>query len=268
MSVQYLKRDQVQIASPANLSGGAILAQPFGPAVFHGMNDAATGQPIALNYEGMYRLATASATVFAAGEPVMWNPATSLAIRADAPAAGAVFVGHAVAASGSGQTTVDVLVAPGAAVYANLTTAVTHTASSTETVVGTAVIPASAIHVGGQFRIAAGWVCGGVNGTDTFTFRLRLGSVSGTVIHANAALTMANGNPSAAKVDGVIRTAGATGVVASSAVGVHVAVSNGTTVVASPIDLTGGLTIVATAQHSSTNAGNISRLEVFRVEYQ
>jgi len=107
--------------------------------------------------------------------------------------------------------------------------------------------------------------CTGQNGTDTQTFAVRLGGVSGTVIASTGALDIGNGEFAVIKGKIQIRTAGGSGtLVAHSEVGLSTAglglVALGSTAVAT----NASLALVVTADASSAHAGNTSVLQEFR----
>lgn len=267
MSIQYIRREQVQIAAPAALTGGALTYAPGGrPGVFHGMKSAAIGEQIALNQEGSYRIDKASGTVFEVGQQVAYNPTTGLAVTATVAniVAGAVPFGVATAAAASGQLFVDAVYGAQQHVWANDVSRPSVTASSTETVLGRITVPAAALGVGFGLEVVAGWTAPTTNSTDTFNFRLRLDTIAGSALWESGAVDLANGNTAQVRSSVSVLVNSAIGTVSAVNDGrIHTTNVDSVAVVASH-DLTTALTIVATAQHSTTNGGNTSRLDLFR----
>lgn len=269
MGITYLRRDQVQLASAGALVGGNLASIPgAGLGVFHGMKSAEAGDEIALNYGGTYRLAKASATVFAAGAIVFYDPTTALAVVGTIAQveAGALPVGTAVLGVGSGDLAVEVIhksFGPGA-VWANVLAQPTVTASSTETVMGEVLIPAGALAPGFALRLDAAWTATATNSTDTSTFAFRLDSISGTVLWTSGAVDLADTNTAQVSSLVTVLTTGATGSLNAINDGrIHTTNIDSVTSVASHA-MNVDLTIVCTYKNSTTNAGNTTTLNLFR----
>ena len=104
----YRKEPGVLDHTPSSaLSAGEVIALDDDRAAI-AVADIAADALGSVYTEGVFDVTTASATEFAAGDEVYWDVSADLAILAASAATGDIRMGPALAASGSGETTVRV----------------------------------------------------------------------------------------------------------------------------------------------------------------
>jgi hypothetical protein len=223
----------------------------------------------ALRIEGVFDFDKQSSLAIAAGSPVYWDAANSVATTT---VPGNTLIGRAVVAAGASDTSVRVYLQPTndhsslllSAVAAS--TAISNTA--TQTAFDQAVtIPANTLRVGDVIRVVAQAIATATNSTDTLNVTLRIGTQD---VIATGAVDVANSDVAVITADLVIRTIGASGTFVAAGL---TAIGAAGTATARPqirastaIDTTAALSVNATATWSVANAGNSVRLDVMDVQ--
>lgn len=231
--------------------------------------DIAANELGALVVEGVFRFDKPSGAI-ALGQKCYWDAANSQANTAGT----GPYLGYAVAAAASGDTTVDVsinetvgggggMVLVATAASAAVTNTVTETTFDNSGV----TIPASSLSAGDVIRVRAQGIATATNSTDTLTVKLKLGS---TVVATTGAVDSANNDIFYIDFDIAVRTVGATGTIVAAGL-----VANGVqgTVTAKPallasttVDTTASLALGVTATWSVANSGNSCRLDVCDIQ--
>jgi len=229
--------------------------------------DIAANELGAITTEGVFRFDKPTGAI-AVGQRCFWD---SLNSQANVAGTG-TYLGVAVAAAASGDTTVDVMLnAPSgnslALVATAASAAVTNSTTETNFDNSTLTIPASSLNAGDIIRVRAQGTATATNSTDTLTVKLKLGS---TVIVTTGAVDAANGDIFYVEADIVVRTSGSSGTLVATGM-----VANGVagTVTAKPfllastaVDTTAALTLAVSAQWSVASASDSCRLDVCNVE--
>lgn len=263
--------DTIIITATATVSVGTIYV--YTGLVALAMTSAvSTGTFTAKVHGVLFDCATAASQAWTAGQKVYWDNTNSLFTTVSA---GNIPCGFAYADKTTGNVTTAQIylnqvpngsVVPSVAVAAG--TALT--ASSTETTLLSATIPANKLRVGDVIRVRAQGIATATNSTDTLTPRLRLGTtIAGTAVSAIAATDVANSDIFYFDQEIVIRTIGASGtyvaagVCAIAATGVAPALA--TILASTAIDTTVANTIYFTGQWSTTSASNSCRGDMLTV---
>jgi predicted RecA/RadA family phage recombinase len=249
----------------AATDAGVVFLHPMGMAAVV-LAELAANELGTAATEGQFDLASASGTVFAAGEAVWWDDTNNLAVVSGASTA-SFLAGRAAVAKVSGQTTVRVDLnatsghgALGSTLIAD-SSAVTNT--TTETVVGTLTIPANTLRIGNVVEAVAAMIATATNSTDTFRFRIRLGGVAGTVVADSTAIDLADNDTAQHRLQIVVRAIGASGSVVAASHGMMKTTASHLVVGATTVDTTAAITLVATITESVANAGNSAKLTQF-----
>lgn len=248
-------------------------AKTAGDVVFHrGLagvvkTDIEANQLGALTVEGVFRFDKPAGAV-AIGQRVFWDAANSEANTAGT----GPYLGYAVAAAASGDTTVDVAINGNSEGSMSLvavaaSTALTNSTTETNFDNSTLTIPANSLNVGDVIRVRAQVIATATNSTDTLTVKLKLGS---TAVASTGAVDVANNDIAYIDADLVVRTIGATGtLVATGAVGLGVegtATAKPFKLASTTVDTTAALTLAVSGQWSVANAGDSCRLDVCNVQ--
>lgn len=254
-------------------SSGQILQHPDGrAAIVMGLKSIASGDMVCAALEGQFEIASASATLFAIGEEVWWNDAGGAAIRRESATSTSFRLGVARKAKVNGDTVVlvdlnstgnteKVIAAPVAASAAL-------TASSTETVIATAHVPANTLKPGSILEVFAQIIATATNSTDTFRFRVRVGGLTGSVIADTGAIDLADNDVGTILARLQIRTDGATGTMVGAGHGVLKTTAFNTALGSTAIDTTAALTVVLTGTISTTSASNSCRCDIFQATHR
>lgn len=161
----------------------------------------------------------------------------------------------------------------GRLLYVNTAASTAITNSTAETAFSTShTIPANSLLAGTVLKIRYQGIATATNSTDTLTVRLRIGGLTGTVLHAHTATDVANNDVWQGWYDVVIRTVGASGTMVGFGARKNAPAAEGTAtwqddiLASTTIDTTAAQTINVTGQWSVANAGNSCRLDVMMVE--
>lgn len=145
------------------------------------------------------------------------------------------------------------------------------TASSTETVMASYTIPANSLAVGSLIQVRAQGIVTAANSTDTFTLKLRIGGLAGTLLWTVAATDATANDIVTGEYELAIRTIGSSGTMVGVGTFKSIPAAEGTMTIkddilaSTAIDTTASQDICVTGQFSTTNAGNSARIDFFRV---
>jgi len=110
-ALYYGDHNRVDLVATGAIASGEIIQLDDGRVgVYEGLNAAETGDTVSLRTEGVFKILTAAATTFAAGDPVFWDASASLAVASSAALVGStdLYLGACVFACSNTQTTVQV----------------------------------------------------------------------------------------------------------------------------------------------------------------
>lgn len=145
------------------------------------------------------------------------------------------------------------------------------TASSTETALGSAVIPPDFLERGSVVRIRWQGIATATNATDTLTVRAYIGGIGGTTLFTHTATDVANNDVFSGEYELVIRTIGSSGTMVGFGWAKGVPAAEGTAtfrddiLASTTINTTVAQAITISGQWSSTSAGNSCRLDILNV---
>lgn len=222
---------------------------------------AAAGETFVLDVGGVYDVACTLTAAVAAGDALRLNgqtlvdagpyPMAAIALEAKTDAATSI----RVLLLGELSAT-DLVFVGGSA---------TPSSVAAETVVMTATIPADTLRVGDQIEIDARAEDTATTSTETSTARTRVGGVSGVIAAATAAVDTADNDLAMLTGKAWVEAIGASGSIIAQGLG---AWDTAGAVFATPsaagtVDTTDPVTVVGTAQHSST--GNTTTFNFLKV---
>lgn len=161
----------------------------------------------------------------------------------------------------------------GGVVYNSVAASTAHAASTDETLFDKQYsIPVNTLVAGSIIKVRFQGIATATNSTDTLTFKLYLGGLSGTAILTGTATDVANSNIFTGEALIQIRTAGASGTLVSVGSASIVPAASGTAVpvyqivASTAIDTTAAQVVGVGVDWSTNNAGNSCRLDIMVVE--
>lgn len=144
---------------------------------------------------------------------------------------------------------------------------VTGITGSTEVVAATLTIPAGLLIAGDILEINARVIAAGVNATDTFTGRLRVGGLAGTIIAATSAVNPTVGDGGYLRARLLVVSVGASGVLSGSGESAHSStLGKVISSAVSSLNTTAAISVVVTGQWSSASASDLESLVEFDIQ--